>query len=646
MSRRILAFVVTLILATLSACAARTDAAGGSEQHASSASALGVGPSSTPYPIKLVNGNPVAHWDGTLVDLMAADAWAQCGARVRSITAGQPGVLSAELSTDGYLAHLEEMIDKATCPDTFSQTPPSTEFEIVGCTPTACPSKMKRWARQRQLESCNVDASTGAAAVVAFHKNNEIGHYLASSLPASASPEFSGLLKPGVSSTILNQAVAAAQTEVDVAEVNLCMAQRLREHMASADSLFLSAADLRQLLEVIRERSQIAMMQYALLARTFTNPDNRSGGPSDPMQAFVTLMHWSTLSWAPLSDMGQDLAAAVQLHVDATRELAQLLVRSASARIDRAGAPTNNPQADFGSGSWRQRLLALLYGGNPLRAATTPGEIDPAGKSSEQVWAAIEAAESSVPWETAWTEDPDKNWGFPNVFPAFVPAQRYGRTPTSDPRVKQLLALARKADALYLKELNGDLAHIGLYGSTGTLTFRRIDVEKTAPQVWALVEAWLRTEECKKVNPSCTVGVNDPAMPAEEAYAASLLWRRYGIQPAHAASLVSMLADVLPLLSEGEGQKWFQPSEPSVAYEQVGAMHVTGASHTLTPAQLAARLPGRDADEVWYRLAPDFNVVPFGNAERALILTRFGGQSDYAAVAAKCIFNSNSIGLT
>ncbi len=29
-----------------------------------------------------------------------------------------------------------------------------------------------------------------------------------------------------------------------------------------------------------------------------------------------------------------------------------------------------------------------------------------------------------------------------------------------------------------------------------------------------------------------------------------------------------------------------------------------------------------------------------------LILTRFGGQSDYAAVAAKCIFNSNSIGLT
>jgi hypothetical protein len=30
----------------------------------------------------------------------------------------------------------------------------------------------------------------------------------------------------------------------------------------------------------------------------------------------------------------------------------------------------------------------------------------------------------------------------------------------------------------------------------------------------------------------------------------------------------------------------------------------------------------------------------------SLILTRFGGQADYAAIAARCDFNSNSIGLT
>jgi hypothetical protein len=31
---------------------------------------------------------------------------------------------------------------------------------------------------------------------------------------------------------------------------------------------------------------------------------------------------------------------------------------------------------------------------------------------------------------------------------------------------------------------------------------------------------------------------------------------------------------------------------------------------------------------------------------RALKLTRFGGQVDYAAIANTCVFNSNSIGLT
>ena len=31
---------------------------------------------------------------------------------------------------------------------------------------------------------------------------------------------------------------------------------------------------------------------------------------------------------------------------------------------------------------------------------------------------------------------------------------------------------------------------------------------------------------------------------------------------------------------------------------------------------------------------------------RELILPRFGGQSDYAAIMDICIFNSNSIGLT
>jgi len=193
----------------------------------------------------------------------------------------------------------------------------------------------------------------------------------------------------------------------------------------------------------------------------------------------------------------------------------------------------------------RSARRGLLYGGNPLRAGPTPGEIDPVGLSTSELSAQLEAVETSVPWETAWTEDSVFTLPFPNWLPPVMPAQRYARTPTSDPHVEQLLALARKADALYLKELNGDFVYTSPFSSeTGTLTARRIDVDATAPLVWALVEAWLRTEDCKKTNPSCTVGVNHPTMPATGAYVASLLWRKYGIQPSNASTLVSMLADV------------------------------------------------------------------------------------------------------
>ncbi len=619
MKSRMVAFLVVAVLAALSACAAPTDALDGAEKVGSTSAALGIGPSSAPFPAKFVNGtpqldptgHPIPYWTGTIVDVLAADAWAQCGAHATS---------AAQFATDTYLAYLEGKIDETACPNTFSGGQPTADFNTPGCDAAACASKMKRWAWQRRRASCNVDTSTRAQAVVGFFGNATMGHALASSSPANTSPEFSGLAG---SAANVNGAVAAAQKEVDIAEVNLCMAQRLRENMASADSLFLSAADLRQLLEVIRERAQTAMLQYALLGRVFTNPDDAPGGPAYPTQAFITLMHWSKQSsaLAHLRDMGDELVAAVQIHVDATRELAEVLVRSASARVDRGGVPTTNPQSDFGSGSWRQRLLALLYGGNPLRRHWTPAEIEPWTMTSEQLFAISEGPEA-VPWDAEWAFDDVEMAAFPNFFPTVTPAQPYAKTSTSDPQVAQLLALARKADALYLKEQNADyvLQVDDDEPEVAEFTARRVDVEVTAPKMWALVEAWLRTEECRKTNPSCTIGVDDPAMPLPEAYASSLLWRKYNIQPAHASTLVSMLTDVVPLLAEGEVGKFDVPSLASVPYEQEGAMHVTGGSRTLTAAELSARLPGHQA-ETWYRLHPDFAVASLGNAERAPLYT-------------------------
>ncbi len=619
MSKRILAFVTTLAMAVFTACAAPTDVLDSSERVGSTSTALEVGPSSTPYPVASVNGiiqydsnnHALPRWPGTIVDLMAADAWAQCGAHVPR---ANTSVSTAEFATDAYQEYLEAYITQSECPNVFSSLPQST-FTINGCGTSvgACPSPMKRWARQRQISSCNVDTSTGLPSVVRFYDNTKTGHTLASS-------SFTALQSTAASIPILNGAIAAAQKEVDIAEVNLCMAQRLRENVASADSLFLSAADLRQLLEVIRERAQIAMVQYALLARVFTNPDDRSGGPSSPYQAFITLMHWSKQAEAawPLREMGEDLAAAVQLHIYATRELADLLWRSASARVGRGGTPTNNAETDFGAGSWRQRLLALLYGGNPMRETFVTAEVD-LSQQPDLKLVDLDHREVSVPWESAWTEGGGGEWFWPNTLTPLLTWQKYARTTTGDPHVSQLLALARNADALYLRELNADFSHT-FSGVLDTLTYRRVDVDRSAPQVWALVESWLRTEECKKTTTTCVVAVNDPTMPSPAEYAKSLLWKKYGIRPEHATTLVEMLADIVPVLSETNPFKLDEPAQPQMLLELEGAMHVTGASRTLTPAELAARLPGQGTG-TWYRLDPNFAVVPLGNPERAPLYT-------------------------
>jgi hypothetical protein len=143
--------------------------------------------------------------------------------------------------------------------------------------------------------------------------------------------------------------------------------------MASADSLFLGAADLRQLLEVIRERAQIAMTQYALLARVFTNPHDPPGAPAYPTQAFVTLMHWSQQASAEgeLRAMGTELGAAVQLHVDATRELGQLLARIAPAHR-RATPSRTSARGAGGSGSSRFSMEAIRCGRAPRPERSTP----------------------------------------------------------------------------------------------------------------------------------------------------------------------------------------------------------------------------------------------------------------------------------
>src|SRR6478752_2666624 len=69
---------------------------------------------------------------------------------------------------------------------------------------------------------------------------------------------------------------AQAKGAIGLAAMNLCIAQRVRQRGLNGQSLLLPEAEQQQLLELVRERSQIALLQYAALARVLAEPETMS----------------------------------------------------------------------------------------------------------------------------------------------------------------------------------------------------------------------------------------------------------------------------------------------------------------------------------------------------------------------------------
>ena len=67
--------------------------------------------------------------------------------------------------------------------------------------------------------------------------------------------------------------------------------------------------------------------------------------------------------------MGNDFAASVQLHTVVAQEVVEMLGRTSSARSPRGDDADTSTAEMWGAGSWRQRALASLFGGDPLAAA-------------------------------------------------------------------------------------------------------------------------------------------------------------------------------------------------------------------------------------------------------------------------------------
>lgn len=483
-----------------------------------------------PYPNRTLNfqqlpgpdGKPVPNWGGSVVDLMAADAWALCTQGTTRSSADD----AAE--ADAYLARLRDLIAASRCTLTGAGN-----FEAA------------RWLVHRQDPECNFDTSTGAKARVTFPAHPRAEY-------AIPTPSASDL--PAPNSTIRFQAVVDAQQEVDVAEVNLCMAQRLREHMATADTLIASSQDLRQLLEVIRERVQIAMLQYTLIGNALYNNDPvTSNAITHPRQIVAVFDFWrQQLGTDALRRFGQDFAAAIKLHVDVTRELGELLLRSASARSEPETFGQSTGEQMWGRGSARRKLLSLLYGGDPLSNETT-------------------------------------------FRPRFVDVD------TSHPKVWDLLGFARQADAFYLKVAPRIGSCCGI--PAGFTLFDRIDIDYSTDRLYRAVEADLRNRECVRNGGSnCTLTHASAEIPPVTSFESDyLLWTKYRIAPDQARTLVQMLAQSMPMQGAG--------NTPDFR----GSWMFTGEHRFIPEAETPSELPGETGP--FYHLDPAFRTLPLTNEE-------------------------------
>ncbi|MCU0690803.1 MAG: hypothetical protein MUF54_05315, partial [Polyangiaceae bacterium] len=279
---------------------------------------------------------PTTGWAGTLGDLVAADAWAQCSFPPNS---SQPIAVSMVGDGDRYLNRLAEVMETTMAPWRTASAS-GMPRPIVVLRPDARPD----WISFRNDPSWNKDDDGNKAS--AGLKKFEL------SVAA---------LSPGDASVSAQQARDAA----GAASMNLCMALVIRQTALRGDTLVMPEAEQQKLVETVRERAQMSALQYAGMLRLAAIATNQ---PTGALTSYQIAPHIKDAGKNPemVRSWVTDLATAVQLHISATSELAEMFGRSASAHTPRGGNAATAADEEWGPGSWRQRGLALLYGGNPL----------------------------------------------------------------------------------------------------------------------------------------------------------------------------------------------------------------------------------------------------------------------------------------
>ena len=572
---------------------------------------------------KTAGGDVQRAWGGRLGDLYAADAYAQCATtgpahRVKLFTDGTPTVERHE-SSDTYLRLLHDLMDDNVC----TTLDPGVDLETRTDDVKAESSEiLGYWRASRRTRSCNIDTSTAAAAAV-----DVIGRTidpLYTSLDWRVNNPF-GLLG---TAPLIADALKNAVWVLDYADLNLCMALQLRESLNGADVLFASADELLYLQGIVRDRAQLATLQYALIAKVLAAPSGYSKTITDSSKYLVALRAWAdSLFPSQLMKLGQDSALATAILVDSAGQMADLLGRRASARRS-SDVPTfglsgqstgyvgnggEQPVVDWGVSSARLRILNLMYGGEPLGGLGNSLNL--------QVW----------PYQA------------PGAIPSIRSSSVFVREPVSEPQVAALFGLARgvatqpgsaERGALQLKRV-ASIAPLAKVSAQPVL----VDEDASALHLYRRVEVDVRQRECQQAQNGSVCDASSiwrtlPAAagfaPLTGQYQGYRVFERYRVEPKHALSLVRALSQSLGTLPQASGltyanrdfgrtrstRRSYQPGPQEwTTYLYETPSHVTGkhAIVTLDPDPG----DGVDTTESWLEVDPAFTLQPFTATERA-----------------------------
>ena len=302
--------------------------------------ALGVTGGSVPLPALIVNGTPQVSWDGEYSDLLAADALAMCWTTQEDHGVGELGV------DFGLLTQME----KAGCRTTCSDPTKTDATDIAICA----------WLDGRQDTTCNVNASSGAPAALDISQIRSpatTGPYV---IPTAATL--------GLSGTSADDVRNEAQGQLASADLDLCIAEQLRDKLDTVQVAFASSDDLGRLLERVRTGTSDAVAEFSFIADALATTQPAPTVVNDPAYSLAPFALWAP-SFPSSIPFGNDFSRAIADLIEATDSSMQLKLRDPTAQntfgtLDYNVLPGDTSGPLIGRGGPRADTIAnILYDG-------------------------------------------------------------------------------------------------------------------------------------------------------------------------------------------------------------------------------------------------------------------------------------------